>query len=251
MKLGKNIIELDRVSSTNLYLADLTGWQDVEEGTIVRTGYQTEGKGHGQAQWESEEGRNLLFSIFLKPAFLPFTSQFYISKAVSLALRDVLSEFCSDARIKWPNDLYIRDLKVAGILIENTIEDMDIRDCIIGIGMNVNQVSFPESLPNPTSLKLETGKDLDLSHVFQRIILRLNDRYAQLQEQQFELIDREYLQHLYKYMTETDFTESGGSAKKGSSFQARITGVLDSGEIILQTLDGEEKTYTFKEIEYS
>jgi len=251
LKLGKNIIELDMVPSTNRYLADLTGWQDLEEGTVVRTGYQTEGRGHGEAQWESEAGRNLLFSVLLKPAFLPVTNQFYLSKAISLALRDMLAEFCSDVSIKWPNDLYIRDLKIAGILIENTIEDTGIKDSIAGIGLNVNQVSFPEGLPNPTSLQLETGKEIELSLVFNRLLSRLNERYVQLLKQQFETIDKEYLLYLYKYMTETTFTESVGPGKSRSSFQARITGVLDSGEIVLQTIQGESRAFSFKEIEYS
>ena len=251
MKLGRNIIELESVSSTNLYLADLTVWQDVEEGTVVRTGYQTEGRGHGEAHWESEAGRNLLFSVLLRPAFLPVTNQFCLSKAISLALRDMLAEFCSDVRIKWPNDLYIRDMKIAGILIENSIEGTLIKDSIAGIGLNVNQVSFPEGLPNPTSLQLEIGKDIELSLVFNRLISRLNERYAQLQEQQFETIDKEYLLYLYKYMAETTFTESGGTGKSRSSFQARITGVMDSGEIVLQTIQGQSRAFSFKEIEYS
>jgi BirA family biotin operon repressor/biotin-[acetyl-CoA-carboxylase] ligase len=251
MKPGRKIIDLECVISTNLYLADLTGWQDIEEGTVVRAAYQTGGRGHGKAVWESEAGSNLLFSVFLKPSFLPVTSQFYLSKIISLALKDVVGEYCSDARIKWPNDLYVRNLKIAGILIENTVVDSRIRDTIAGIGLNVNQERFPGTLPNPTSLRLETGRQLELSRIFDRLLSSIDEWYARLKEKQYESIDKEYLRYLYQYMTETTFTEVPEDAKTGSTFCARITGVLESGEIVLQTLQGETRTYSFKEIEYS
>ena len=245
METGGNIIELESVDSTNLYLSNLTGCQDVEEGTVVRASYQSHGKGHEGAQWESRAGMNLLFSILLRPDFLPVESQFYISKVISLALRDFVAGCCDEVRIKWPNDLYAGGRKIAGILIENTVENTGIRHSIVGIGLNVNQDSFSPEIPNPTSLRIETGREFDLQEVLTGLLRSIEKRYAQLESGGIDRIDSEYLGCLYRYLEESEFIADGGR------FIATITGVLGSGELVLMVREGQTRTFSFKEVSFS
>jgi BirA family biotin operon repressor/biotin-[acetyl-CoA-carboxylase] ligase len=238
------IIELDEVSSTNQYLYDLTVCQDVIHGTVVSAAYQSAGKGYGDASWESEAGRNILASIYLKEPCIPVEKQFYLSKVTSLAIRDILKAFCKETRIKWPNDILVRDHKIAGILIETIIEGKDLKSAVIGIGLNVNQEHFSPHIPAPTSLMLETGQGADVKRLLQVLINCLRDRYEQLCRGEFNTIDLEYLANLYRYGEQTVFRESG------HQFKATITGVRESGELELKVLSGGVRTYAFKEIQY-
>ena len=127
------------------------------EGLVVFSENQTDGKGQRGNSWITERGKNLTFSLFLKPSIL-ISTQFVLSKIVSLSIVDFLMEMgVKDVKIKWPNDIYCGDKKIAGILIENTISEGKINNCIVGIGLNVNQVNFDSSIQNATSLKLELG----------------------------------------------------------------------------------------------
>ena len=247
MKSGaswRKIIELEEVESTNQYLSDLTGCQDVEHGTVVSAVFQSAGKGHGDASWESEPGKNILASIYLKEPCIPVEKQFYLSKVVSLAISDMLKPLCPGTMIKWPNDIYIKDRKIGGILIENTITGRKLMSSVIGIGLNVNQEHFPSIIPAPASVILESGKPADVRILLKLLIKCLRERYDKLCQGEYGDIDRDYLGNLYRYRTESRF-QSGKRI-----FLATITGVRENGELELRTRKGTVKTYSFKEVQY-
>ena len=237
-------IELKVVHSTNQYLFDLTECQDVEHGTVVSAGFQSAGKGHGDASWESEPGKNVLASIYLKEPCIPVEKQFYLSKATSVAIRDVLKNICPGTRIKWPNDIYVGDRKIGGILIENTIEGTRIRSSVIGIGLNVNQEQFPAFIPRPASVLLETGNICDVKMLLENIVNSLRARYDQLCRGEYEGVNQEYLGNLYRYMEECTFREGK------HTFVATITGVKENGELELKTMEGAVKGFSFKEVQF-
>ena len=242
--IGSKRVLQDEVQSTNQSLSVLTGWQTVVHGTVLTAGYQTTGKGHGRNSWESERGKNLLLSIYLEPGFLPTEKQFYLSKLAALAIRDTVKSLCPEVTVKWPNDIYVGNRKIAGILIETSIEQVSIKTAIVGIGLNVNQEHFSQELPNPGSLILETGKACDLTIMLDDLLDHMQEWYDRLSGMELDLINKTYLENLYKYQTETRFKDND------REFRARITGIMESGELVLETEEGQVEVYSFKEVEY-
>ncbi|MBQ3843996.1 MAG: biotin--[Bacteroidales bacterium] len=161
------ILSFDELSSTNVWLYDKISEKNDISDTVVVAAHQTAGRGMDKNRWESEAGKNLLFSIALNVNFLEAENQFTISQAVSVAIVDVLSQFIDNQQlfIKWPNDIYFGDKKLAGMLIQNTVEGRMMGTSIIGIGLNVNQMEFSKDIPNPISLKMILGKDFDLENL--------------------------------------------------------------------------------------
>lgn len=160
------IIHIAETDSTNRWLRERGGEGDM----VVVADYQTAGKGQGNNSWESERGKNLLFSVLYHPQRIPANRQFHISMAVSLAIADALGEHIGDVSIKWPNDIYWRNAKICGILIENRLLGQTIRDSIIGVGVNVNQRQFHSNAPNPVSLWQIHGHETDLELLLQSIL---------------------------------------------------------------------------------
>lgn len=243
VELGKDIIWLDEVDSTNVHMASLA-MQGVEEGTVVAAKFQTEGRGQRGNTWDSEDAKNLTFSILLRPTFLPVKKQFLVSKVVALAICDTLECFVSGISIKWPNDIYVGDAKIAGILIENSFSSHLMDTSIVGIGLNVNQTVFTDDIPNPASLCLLTGKEYDLNALLEKLCHALSNRYSQLISENFDVISNDYFGKLYrkdKYYT---------YMSNGITFRAIIFGVRDSGELLLKTESGEIKSFFFKEISF-
>src|ERR1035437_6675835 len=155
--IGKNCIEIEKTDSTNSYLSKLLGEKTLFEGTVVITNRQEMGRGQRGTTWESEPNKNLTLSILLHPTFLRPDEQFQLNKAISLGVAGFVVGVLQvdvDVKIKWPNDIYIRNKKVAGILIENSVSGNNLQHSIIGIGINVNQEKFSAKLPNPTSFRI-------------------------------------------------------------------------------------------------
>jgi BirA family biotin operon repressor/biotin-[acetyl-CoA-carboxylase] ligase len=165
------ITRFKTLASTNQYLQNLLNEDADIADSIVVTDFQTSGKGQGKNVWQSEDGKNLLFSIALDMSFLKAENQFLLTQMVSVAMINVLKKYLPEESlfIKWPNDIYFKDKKIAGILIKNEIKGMMMGTSIIGIGLNVNQTSFDENLPNPISMKMITGKDYDLYELLSSI----------------------------------------------------------------------------------
>ncbi len=234
----------ETLGSTNDSLLAMLNDSNPAEGTVIYTAFQKGGRGYMNSTWESETGKNLLFSILLLPDFMVPSRQFELSKIISLALADVVAKYAGNVAIKWPNDILSGGKKIAGILIENVVTFNMITRCIAGIGLNVNQERFSENIPDPTSLVLETGCQFDMTDLLDQIVSRIEYWYNGLYNDEIDYINREYLKRLYRINELSEFVS------KGDSFKARITGIESTGELAVETADGRKLTFGFKEIEF-
>jgi BirA family biotin operon repressor/biotin-[acetyl-CoA-carboxylase] ligase len=229
--IGSEIIRLNEVGSTNNYLMDLLGSGKPMEGTVVVADYQSAGRGTDGGKWESERGRNLTFSFILYPTFLAPEAQFYLNKSISLGLADLIHDVLpqhDDIRIKWPNDIYIGDNKVAGTLIQNGVKGSSFDFSVIGIGLNVNQESFQSDAANPVSLTIIAQTAFNLEDIFSRALAKLEFRLNQLIQGFHKDIDNDYLARLYRYQQVSRYFY------KEKSIEAKITGVNRYGQLILE-----------------
>jgi len=184
---------LNQVNSTNNYLKNL----EAENGLVVYTDYQTAGRGTAGNTWESEPNKNLLCSILLEFNFVKIEHQAYINMAISIALQSVIQEITSKkCYVKWPNDIYIENKKIAGILIENAIQGTVLKQSIIGIGLNVNQIIFENK--NAISLKNILNHDLEIAHILHQITFNLNTVYQILKNGNYHEIAAQYNQLLFR-----------------------------------------------------
>ena len=245
MMIGKNTIILTEVESTNNYANQLVLSKAAEHGTVVLAQHQIKGKGQQGNIWESEAGKNFLGSIILFPTFLNAAKQFYLSKIASLAIVDFLKTETEEISIKWPNDIYIKNKKIAGILIENSVKGQNLSSSIIGIGLNLNQEIFISNAPNPVSLKQITGKNYDIEKVADSILQNLNNWYNILENEGIDEIDSAYFNQLFRVQEWAIF------AKQGVSFEARIIGIGEFGQLVLEERNGAISEYIFKEVEFS
>ncbi|NJO68284.1 MAG: biotin--[acetyl-CoA-carboxylase] ligase [Bacteroidetes bacterium] len=235
---------IEEVDSTNSYLISKYSTRPLPEGSVVIAKNQKKGRGQGQNKWQSEQGKNLTCSYVIYPEFLSASKQFYISKVVSLAVTDLVSLYTDKVSIKWPNDIYVNDKKIAGLLIENTIERNIIKSTVIGIGLNVNQKEFPSGIPNPVSLAKITKTAYDLEEILSSLTNILEYRYSMLKGGDFDTIDENYLSLLYRYRKMALY-ETGGKRIAGS-----IEGVEPTGELIFRNEKGDVSRFGYKEIEY-
>lgn len=230
-------------ASTNTFLHEMMRQDKLPEGFLLYTDFQTAGKGQPGNTWESENGKNLLFSMLLYPHSIKVYEQFILSEITGLAIRKVLEKYTDDICIKWPNDIYWKDKKIAGILIENSLFRDRIDTCIIGIGLNVNQEVFISNAPNPVSLRQITGNDINreiLSMEIQAELLNIYQNYSP------EFIHQEYLNNLYRRNGFHRYAETAAN----TVFDAEVEDVLPDGRLILRTQAGEIKSYYFKEIQF-
>ena len=243
-EIDKNIIILNEINSTNNYANQLIVSKQVVEGTVVLAYSQKEGRGQRGNNWESEAGKNVLMSIVLFPKFLAAENQFMVSKIASLALVDFVQTETNNVSIKWPNDLYVGNKKIAGILIENSIEGHFLYSSVLGIGLNVNQEQFVSNAPNPSSLKKITGKNYDIETLAAKIADLIFEYYNKLKKGETDFINSQYFDKLFKKNTWAKFR------KEGIEFEAMITGIGEFGQLQLKNRDGIISEYMFKEVEY-
>ena len=199
--------------------------------------YQTAGRGQGTNTWESERGKNLTFSILLHPVDLPANRQFLLSMQVSLAICEALSEHIGDLSIKWPNDIYWRNAKIAGILIENRLQGQVIRDSIVGVGLNVNQRQFQSDAPNPISLWQICEHETDREQLLKDILAALDRLLGQEVREQ-------YLSMLYRRKGFHPYVDKDGA------FMAELEDVEDDGHLLLCDDSGGRRRYAFKEVTF-
>ena len=244
--IGRNLLSFHTIDSTNSYaLSLLAGPRTVPEGTAILAEEQRAGRGQALTQWISEPGKNLLVSFVLYPHFLEPQHIFRLSQCVSLAVRDTLAAYCGeDIRIKWPNDVYHGDRKICGMLIENAVRSLHVSHSVAGMGINVNQRSFPATLPNPVSLYQVLGKETDLTGVFHRLCNNLECRYLQLKGGRHAELKDDYLSVMYRFGAPHEF-EYGGR-----HFSARITDVGDDGKLVLDYGNNLVGRYDFKTIRF-
>lgn len=238
------IIKLDTVVSTNSFLKDLSVSAALENFTVVVTQKQTKGRGQQKNKWLSEPYKNLTFSVFTSLKDVKIIHKKYLNFAISLAIYRVLfDKNTPKISIKWPNDLMVANKKICGILIENTFFGDQIKSTIVGIGLNVNQEKFPNSLRNVTSLKLATLKETDLNLLLHEILAELKTNIKLLESKDFHLLEKQYLNVLYKKNIPTMFKTS-----KDEIFMGIISGISDQGNLQIQLEDDSVKEFGIKEV---
>ena len=247
--------------STNTLLKELLAKGEWPEGErFLYTAFQTAGRGQAGNGWESEEGKNLLCSILLPPR----KDLFYLNVLVSVAVHKVIQSLLFErsgllslseaVSIKWPNDIYYGDKKIAGILIENAILGNEVKYSIAGIGLNVNQTTFLSSAPNPVSLKLISGKETDIDALMQALMAQI-EALETMDEAQIWAYYREHLyrrEGLWPFVEREVSTAPTMNAEKGAEgiFLAKIENVRTNGEIELRDQAGNLRIYHFKQVRY-
>lgn len=233
------------VDSTNARLRDMLTKKELPEFTVVWCDKQTAGRGQMGNSWESEEGKNLTFSLLLRPDFLPVSQQFRITQLLTLALMDVLRPFSKNIAIKWPNDIYAGDKKLGGILIENSLKGNSIDQSIIGIGLNLNQIHFTSEAPNPISLSQLTGLQHSRRELLGLFLKALTIRYVDwLESGNSDKLADEYLGCLYRRDGWHRYADAQGS------FEATFEGIAPDGHLLLRDSGGHTRRYAFKEVRF-
>ena len=238
-----NIISLDTVDSTNTYLRHLPPGED-EQWTLVTARFQQAGRGAGDNSWESEAGRNLLFSLRTHPVFVEAADVFVLSEALALSVWSTLQGYAQGFSIKWPNDIYHANRKVAGLLIENNLMGGRVQTSIMGVGLNVNQTRFLSDAPNPVSLRQILGREVPCQEVLDSFVSHFRTYYSKVQAREYTALHARFVQHLYRLGSEHAFRDAGGT------FKGRISGVEPSGHLVITDTLGRTRRYAFKEVEY-
>jgi len=240
--IGHSYIILPVIDSTNNYAMRQIQAGLATHGATWFALEQTSGKGQRGKSWLTTPNQNIMLSAVVTPGLLP-SHQFWLSATVALACYDFYKKYAGDeTRIKWPNDVYWRDRKAGGILIENVFRGAEWLYAVVGIGINVNQVAFDPALPNPVSLKQITGKDFDPAEMGRELCQALENRYQALQAGGIDTIMQQYQQVLYKLNQPV-------TLKKGTIlFETTIRGVGDNGRLL--TKDVMEREFDFGEVEF-
>jgi len=245
--IGKNIIFLPEMDSTNSYATHLLKNVNLHEGTVVLTANQTQGKGQRGASWDAQPERNLTASVILKPGFLSVKNQFFLYEVAALACYDAMAEILDssqiDIKIKWPNDILVNRKKIAGILIENNILNSQVNWCVTGIGINVNQEIFAAGI-QATSLKLITGNNYSVEYVLQLVCKHLEKHYLALMSAKYTTIHSVYLKRLFGLNEYLDF-EVQGSVKT-----LLVKGLGETGLLMLEDETGTEMQVDVKEVKW-
>jgi BirA family biotin operon repressor/biotin-[acetyl-CoA-carboxylase] ligase len=242
--IGQELIRLNEVDSTNTFALDLLRIKEVNEGATVTAQAQFQGRGQRGNFWISEPGKNIICSIILKPTFLSVTNQFDLTRAVALGIIDAIAEIVpvGQLKIKWPNDIFVNDKKVGGILIENVINGDKLSAAVVGIGVNVNQSSFGTDAPNAASLFQLRGKQFSVVVGLESIFTHVEAHYLQLRAGNVEKLRSDYEEKLYRKGIKSRYTDFK------NEFEATLDHVTDEGMLVLKREDGTEKKFGFKEV---
>ncbi|MBO3117205.1 biotin--[acetyl-CoA-carboxylase] ligase [Winogradskyella sp. DF17] len=237
------IIKLDAIDSTNSYLRRTASVSIPKDYTVVWSEFQTQGRGQMGAHWQSEEGKNLTFSMFKRNTEFDIDDRFVISMLVSLGIFKSLKKFqLPRLAIKWPNDILSEELKICGILIENIIKNNQLVGSVIGIGLNVNQRFF-HNLPSATSMHLLTGKLHEKEELLAEIVTSIKIQFENAKSKTIEEITEEYESLLFRLDKPSTFKIAGEKV-----FSGIIRGVTPSGRLKVWLEDQDIKTFDFKEI---
>ena len=245
MIIGSEIIFKQYDESTNNSALKLLKDSYPVEGTVIHTNYQVAGRGQKGNVWESEDGKNLLFSIILYPEGVSPGSQFILSMAISLGITDFLRGFTAGARIKWPNDICVDNDKIAGVLIENAILNDRIVNSVAGIGFNLNQTQFPEYVPKAVSLKMITGRDFETGDSLKELLYTIDLRYKQVIAGKDQQIRNDYQSALYRFMEWHNYKTAS------VTFEGRIISVADSGILRIEDRNSDVREFMFREVEFT
>lgn len=238
-----HILKLNAIDSTNQYLKELSLSKVIEDFTVVWAHEQQKGKGQMGAKWVSEPGKNLTFSVLKQHCDLNIKDQFLLNICVSLAILDVLQRLSiPNLSVKWPNDILSGTTKICGILVENTLIGNQIQASIIGIGLNVNQLTF-NNLTNVSSLKLLLGQTLNLEELLKSIIEDLKAKFSDLENHKYEALTTAYEKNLFRKDKPSTFTDENDKI-----FMGFIRNVSKEGKLIVELEDAILKEFDLKEI---
>jgi BirA family biotin operon repressor/biotin-[acetyl-CoA-carboxylase] ligase len=225
--IGKKVIYLPSCHSTNDIAAEIVHAGLFAEGTIVITDNQVKGKGQRGTVWQASPGENLTFSVMLSPSFIAISEQFLISQVIAISVREYVSQYVQNVRIKWPNDIYVNNRKICGILIENSIQGSRIENSVVGIGLNMNQLEFENR--NATSLFRETQNSFVLTEEFHKLLKFLDMNYQKMRTLwRHNDLRQEYLSHLYGYNETVTFKY------QNRIVNGTVTGVSAIGKILVK-----------------
>ncbi len=237
-------VYIPQTDSTNNFVKNLAQLHTQSEFMVAYTGFQTSGRGQRGNSWESEQDKNLLFSLLCHPTFVKANRQFVLSQAISLSIKEALDTFAEGFSIKWPNDIYWKERKIGGILIENELNGRNLETAVIGVGINLNQRRFISDAPNPVSLWQITGNEYNAESLLERIIARFHKYYQQIKEGNADEINSSYRNALLRTEGYFRFRDEKGT------FEARIHHVEPDGHLVLEDKEGRLRPYNFKEIVY-
>ena len=237
-------IYIPQTISTNVSLAEICSKGYTENLTSVYSSFQTDGRGQRGNKWESEDGKNLLFSFVIFPKGLPAREHFILLQITALALFDTLSEYTDGISIKWPNDIYWMDRKICGTLIENDLSGMNIERSISGTGVNLNQKIFRSGAPNPISLSLITGQEYDIETVLHKIMNSASIYHRMFDNGESDIIRKKYFEAIYRKDGFHMYKDDNGT------FDATIEDIEKDGRLVLKDREGRVRKYLFKEVSY-
>lgn len=245
--IGQNAIFLPQAESTNSYAIELLKNVNLPEGTIVYTTNQTHGRGQRGNSWDTEPGLNLAISYILKPSFLNANKLFFLYIISALAVYDLMSELLGssqyDIKIKWPNDILVNSKKIAGILNENSISNNQLQSCVCGIGLNINQTNFNETI-NAVSVKLISGHEHDLLKVIKLLNYHFEHYYLKLKSENYKWLREQYDSHFYKLNQIVNFSIHGIHKP------FLVKGINEQGLLSLQDDSGINHDFDIKQIKW-
>ena len=235
----------DTVTSTNSHIVQMPS-ELLKHGFCISVDKQTQGRGQQSNSWTSESKKNLLFSVLLRPTKFEPSDQFLLLQLVSVSVANFLTPLLQDeVTIKWPNDIYVGDRKLAGILIENNICGYELSRSVVGIGLNVNQMHFPAKIPNAVSLKMLTGKSYNRLDILEGLVQQILDDYDAFDINNAEELRSKYSSKLYRRLGYHPFKRADGSRLK-----AKISGIEPQGVLVLEKRDKSIEQFYFKEVSY-
>lgn len=238
-------IQLDSIPSTNAFLKELLQHESVDDLTLITTEEQTQGRGQMGASWSSQKGRNIALSFFKVFKNIEVGQQFSISMAVSLAVYDTLKHFSiPKIQVKWPNDILVEGKKLSGILIETTLSGTQIHSAIIGIGLNVNQSSFP-GLPHAQSMIQLLGKPTDRKEIIEVLVQKLIERLESISLRSDSELKNSYESLLFKKGVVALYKSTEFGICNGI-----IQGVNDKGQLVVELENHGQQSFNLKEIEF-
>lgn len=246
-KTFMKIIKLDAIDSTNSFLKNMAAKVSVDDFTVVIAKKQTSGRGQMNANWIVDAGKSLTFSVFCKLSNLSIGDFKYLNYCVSLSVYEAVKYLkLPRLAIKWPNDIMSENKKIAGILIENTLNLTEISSSVIGIGINVNQNSFSTDLQNAASIKMIIGDDVNLEVLFHKVLHSLKHKIALLHKKEYAVLEEEYLNALYKKNVPSMF-----KTYQNILFMGKIVGVSHTGNLQIELENETIKEFGIKEVSFA
>ena len=243
-----HLIFVPEVDSTINYLSDIVrdkelNHQKLAELTAVFTDWQSAGRGQQGNVWASNPKENILISFYFSPSIIP-QEQFFMNIFFSLSVRKMLEKYLPEVKIKWPNDIYVEDKKIAGILLDHTLQNNRILHTIAGVGININQMQFPDTVANPTSLKLLTEQNFELLPLIEELHAITSYYYNMLKQGNYLQLLKEYYQNLYR------INEYHSFIIHNEEKEAKILGINQFGQLQLEDRHRNFYQCGMKEINY-